>query len=183
MQPPTDLAEDERTALDQMQDVAPEINTAYMLAQDFSGLVREHASERLSRWIERALSSSTAELQNFAKGLQHDLAAVTAGISLPWSNGQTEGQVNRLRLIKRTMYGRAVRSAPSTRPGPNLATQGFSREVRDIPFSVDKSNGHPDPDTDGGAGVITRWKTCRNGRTHHPETDTVRLATDGCRGI
>ena len=58
-------------------------------------------------WIERALSSSTAELQSFAKGLQQDLAAVAAGISLPWSNGQTEGQVNRLKLIKRTMYGRA----------------------------------------------------------------------------
>lgn len=107
VQRPTDLTEDERTALDQMQDAAPEISTAYTLAQDFSGLVREHASERLSKWIERALCSSTAELQTFAKGLQHDLGAVTAGISLPWSNGQTEGQVNRLKLIKRTMYGRA----------------------------------------------------------------------------
>jgi transposase len=46
-------------------------------------------------------------LKQFAKGLKQDLAAVTNVLSLPWSNGQTEGQVNRLKLIKRQMYGRA----------------------------------------------------------------------------
>jgi transposase len=107
VQPPLDVTENEHAALDQMQSVARDISTAYTLAQDFIGLVHEHASERLNTWIERALSSGTAEMQSFAKGLQQDLAAVTAGISLPWSNGQTEGQVNRLKLIKRTMYGRA----------------------------------------------------------------------------
>ena len=82
-----------------MQSHAPEISIAYALAQDFTGLVRERASQRLGSWIERAQASNTTELQSFAKGLQQDLAAVTAGISLPWSNGQTEGQVNRLKLI------------------------------------------------------------------------------------
>jgi transposase len=107
VQPPLDLTEEEHVALDHMQSVAPEISMAYTMAQDFIGLVRERASERLNAWIERARSSGTAELESFAKGLQQDLSAVTAGISLPWSNGQTEGQVNRLKLIKRTMYGRA----------------------------------------------------------------------------
>jgi hypothetical protein len=47
------------------------------------------------------------ELTAFAKSLKHDLNAVFAALSLPWSNGQVEGQVNRLKLIKRQMYGRA----------------------------------------------------------------------------
>ncbi len=107
MQPPLDLTEEERVALDQMQSVAPQISIAYALAQDFIRLVHEHGSNRLFTWIERALGSSTAELESFAKGLQNGLAAVTAGIALLWTNGQTEGQVNRLKLIKRTLYGRA----------------------------------------------------------------------------
>jgi transposase len=44
---------------------------------------------------------------SFAKGIKQDLIAVTNALTLPWSNGQTEGQVNRLKLIKRQMYGRA----------------------------------------------------------------------------
>ena len=46
-------------------------------------------------------------ISSFANGLQRDLTAVSAGLSLPWSNGQVEGQINRLKLIKRSMYGRA----------------------------------------------------------------------------
>jgi transposase len=107
VQQPLDLTEDEQTALDKMQSAAPEIGTAYTLAQEFIALVSERASDRLRAWIERALNSCGVELRSFAKGLQQDLAAVTAGLSLPWSNGQTEGQINRLKLIKRTMYGRA----------------------------------------------------------------------------
>ncbi len=49
----------------------------------------------------------TSELRGFAKGLQADKAAVRAALSLEWSNGQVEGQINRLKLIKRQMYGRA----------------------------------------------------------------------------
>jgi len=46
-------------------------------------------------------------MRGFARGLTTDLAAVSAGLTLPWSNGQTEGQVNRLKMLKRQMYGRA----------------------------------------------------------------------------
>jgi transposase len=51
--------------------------------------------------------SVTRSLESFAKGIQQDKAAVVAGLTLPWSNGPTEGHVNRLKLIKRSMYGRA----------------------------------------------------------------------------
>ena len=84
-----------------------EIATAYTLAQDFVRMVREHTVDALADWIARAAASCVAELGSFANGLQRDLAAVTAGLSLAWSNGQVEGQINRLKLIKRTMYGRA----------------------------------------------------------------------------
>ncbi len=51
--------------------------------------------------------SEIMELKNFTEGLQQDQAAVQAALLLPWSNGQVEGQINRLKLIKRQMYGRA----------------------------------------------------------------------------
>ena len=52
-------------------------------------------------------ADAPAEMRRFAAGLKPDLTAVKAALSLPWSNGQTEGQVNRLKRIKRQMYGRA----------------------------------------------------------------------------
>ncbi len=107
VQQPADLTEDEQAALDKLQQAAAEVATAYTLAQDFIRMVRERTSAALTSWITRATASCIAELGSFANGLQRDLAAVTAGLSLPWSNGQVEGQVNRLKLIKRTMYGRA----------------------------------------------------------------------------
>jgi len=62
---------------------------------------------RESGWIEGARDSGIGELQRFAAGLVADHAAVQAGLTLTWSNGQVEGQVNRLKLLKRQMYGRA----------------------------------------------------------------------------
>lgn len=107
VQQPADLSEDEHAALDKLQQAVAEITAAYTLAQDFIRMVRERTAEALTDWIARATASCVAELGRFATGLQRDLAAVTAGLSLPWSNGQVEGQINRLKLIKRTMYGRA----------------------------------------------------------------------------
>jgi len=61
----------------------------------------------LDTWIARVRASEIADLQRFATGLLLDKAAVQAGLTLEWSNGQTEGQVNRLKTVKRQMYGRA----------------------------------------------------------------------------
>lgn len=63
--------------------------------------------EQLDTWLSKAKSSKLIDLQNFASGLERDKAAVMAGLTETWSNGQTEGQVNRLKLKKREMYGRA----------------------------------------------------------------------------
>jgi transposase len=61
----------------------------------------------LSQWIVRANETGIRELRSFANGLQQDYVAVKEATTSAWSNGQTEGQVNRLKLIKRSMYGRA----------------------------------------------------------------------------
>jgi transposase len=71
-------------------------------------LVRERRGEALTTWIAEATASGIAALARFAQGLQDDLAAITAGLTLPWSNGPVEGHVNRLKLLKRQGYGRAA---------------------------------------------------------------------------
>ena len=63
--------------------------------------------ERLDGWLQEVSSSDLPELQHFAAGIKRDKAAVQAGLSLPYSNGPVEGHINRLKLIKRSMYGRA----------------------------------------------------------------------------
>ncbi len=61
----------------------------------------------LEAWITVATNSGIDALARFARGLREDLAAVTSGLSLPWSNGPMEGQITRLKLLKRQSYGRA----------------------------------------------------------------------------
>lgn len=71
-------------------------------------MVRQRKAQGLEDWIARvSTSEGVVELRRFAEGLRTDLAAVKAALSLSWSNGQVEGQVNRLKLIKRQMFGRA----------------------------------------------------------------------------
>jgi transposase len=70
-------------------------------------MLRGRHPEMLDGWLEEALSSASPELRSFAEGLRCDHEAVRASLSEEWSNGQVEGQINRLRLLKRQMYGRA----------------------------------------------------------------------------
>ena len=58
-------------------------------------------------WLEEARSCGIAAVETFAVGLQQEKPAVSAALTLPWSSGQTEGQITKLKLIKRQMYGRA----------------------------------------------------------------------------
>jgi transposase len=78
-----------------------------MLSQAFLALMRERRGDALEAWIAEAMASSMGALPRFAQGLQEDLAAVTAGLTLPWSNGPVEGHIHRLKLLKRQCYGRA----------------------------------------------------------------------------
>ncbi len=82
------------------------IATAHRLTQGFLLMVRERHGEQLNAWIEAAAASEIAEVRRFALGLQGDAGAVRAGLMLSYSNGQTEGQINKLKLVKRAMYGR-----------------------------------------------------------------------------
>lgn len=67
-------------------------------------MIRKKVGASLEPWLERAWSSPVA---SFASGVRKDLAAVRVAIVSPWSNGQTEGQITKLKLVKRQMYGRA----------------------------------------------------------------------------
>ena len=93
-----------RTAL---LDENPAIREAQQLAADFGALVRDKDHPALATWFDRAEASLRPEIRSFATGLRRDQAAVEAAITSSWSNGQTEGQVNRLKALKRQMFGRA----------------------------------------------------------------------------
>jgi transposase len=101
------LPADEREYLRRLCDHAPTIALAYELAQEFASMARERTGQGFDAWLARATASGITELDRLARGLTDDRAAVEAGLSLEWSNGQTEGQVNKLKLLKRQMYGRA----------------------------------------------------------------------------
>jgi transposase len=83
---------------------APTLADARTLTERFQAMIRGRAVLDLDPWI---VNASPSLLASFVRGIQNDLAAVRAAITEPWSNGQTEGQVNKLKLMKRQMYGRA----------------------------------------------------------------------------
>jgi transposase len=105
---PEELNEQQLQELVRICQASPQIERAYQLAQSFRSMLRQQqGKERLDGWLQEASSSNLPELQQFAAGIQRDKAAVQAGLSLPYSNGPVEGHINRFKLIKRSMYGRA----------------------------------------------------------------------------
>jgi transposase len=80
---------------------------AIALAEEFVALVRARDPERLEPWLARAQAGTLPAFQDFAQGLKSDHAAVQAAVRLAWSTGPVEGQINRLKMLKRQMYGRA----------------------------------------------------------------------------
>ncbi|GAB5426433.1 MAG: ISL3 family transposase [Crocinitomicaceae bacterium] len=83
------------------------ISSVYLLAQRFVDMVKNSQFDQLDQWIIDAQAFPAKPVQTFAKGIQNTYPEIRAALCLPWSNGQTEGQVNRLKFIKRQMYGRA----------------------------------------------------------------------------
>jgi transposase len=81
--------------------------TARKLALEFRALLEEKNAELLPTWIQQAKTSGINAIQHFAKGLEKDYEAVKAAATYIWSNGPVEGHINRLKTIKRQMYGRA----------------------------------------------------------------------------
>lgn len=82
----------------------PTLVEARALVERFQAMLRQKLAADLDPWI---VTASTSLIASFANGISKDKAAVRAAITEPWSNGQTEGQITKLKLVKRQMYGRA----------------------------------------------------------------------------
>jgi len=93
----------------------PELSAAISLAQGFIDLVRRRLPDQLDSWLETAISSSIKGFESFAKGIKEDYDAIKNGLSLDVSNGPVEGQNNRLKMLKRQMFGNYSKSAGSIR--------------------------------------------------------------------
>jgi len=104
---PSALDQTEQETLRMLRQSSPRVETIYQLVQDFVHMVRYRQGEKLDSWLSQAVSSHLPDLRRFAVGIERDKAAVLAGLTHRYSNGVVEGHVNRLKLIKRMMYGRA----------------------------------------------------------------------------
>src|SRR5712691_10240110 len=105
--PPSKLTTRQRQQIAHICQVSDELRTVYLLSQQFVTLLKERQVDSLDGWLKRAKESQVSELSSFVNGIARDYAAVRAACSLPWSNGIVEGQVNRLKFLKRQMFGRA----------------------------------------------------------------------------
>jgi transposase len=104
---PEKLKADEKQLLAKLNECCPEIPILYDLTQGFAAVFREKQSDILQTWLDQARETGLPEIKSFCDGLLRDAKAVNAAVALPWSNGQVEGQIHRLKLVKRQMYGRA----------------------------------------------------------------------------
>jgi transposase len=84
-----------------------DLRTVYLLSQEFVTMFKDRQVEALDSWLNRAKACHVTELTSFVNGIRRDYAAVRAACSSEWSNGTTEGHVNRLKFLKRQMFGRA----------------------------------------------------------------------------
>lgn len=107
---PTDRTEAEQRTIDQLQAVHAEVGQAMRCFEACAQLLRqrsEDARPRLEQWMADTEANGIPELTAFVTKLRQDIDAVSAALTLPYSQGQTEGQITRLKLLKRSMYGRA----------------------------------------------------------------------------
>jgi transposase len=103
-QNPDELDADSRLLLDHLAERAPEVVRAGALARQFATIINGDDANQLDPWLAEAEAS---ELHALAKGIKRDMAAVRAAITEPWTTSPVEGQINRVKAIKRQMYGRA----------------------------------------------------------------------------
>jgi transposase len=104
---PQDRDDEEQQRLDRLRAGAAELREGLGLAAEFAALLRKVGTGSVADWLAAAEGSACRELRLFAASLRQDESAVTAAVMEGWSNGPVEGQVNRLKTIKRQMYGRA----------------------------------------------------------------------------
>jgi transposase len=99
-----DLSKSDAMLVAAIESNVPDLTTARTLVDDFQTMIRSKAAEKLDSWLTDA---KTSLVRSFANGVEKDIDAVRNATTSPWSNGQTEGQITKLKLIKRQMYGRA----------------------------------------------------------------------------
>ena len=105
---PAQREPEEQALVQALGDRCAGLETSAELAREFAGLVRQRQAGGWDDWMTKVQGPGVArELSGFAEGLRQDQAAVKAALLLEWSNGQVEGRINRLKLLKRQMYGRA----------------------------------------------------------------------------
>jgi transposase len=102
-----DRKREQQARLDAIRAGNVELANALELADEFAALIRKESPRTLSDWLTTAEASMCPEVRRFAEGIRRDEAAVLTALTEPWSNGPVEGHVNRLKTIKRQMYGRA----------------------------------------------------------------------------
>jgi hypothetical protein len=104
---PDDLTGDERPKLRAILDRCPELHAASGQVRAFAAMITGLTGQHLPQWIADARDAGLPGIASFAKGLEHDLDAVTNGLTMPWSSGPVEGRVNHIKMVKRQMSGRA----------------------------------------------------------------------------
>lgn len=107
MRPTSKLTDGDQAELDRLCGLCPDLGVIRDLARGFADLVRTRGGARLEEWVKQAEQGLVPEIRSFANGLRKDWAAVVAGLTMTWSSGAVEGAVNRIKMIKRAMYGRA----------------------------------------------------------------------------
>jgi transposase len=101
------LNPEEQADLARLLEYSGEAEKLHQLLQDFLAMLRGRQAHHLDNWMKKASKSGIKELRSFVTGIERDYDAVKAGLSLPWSQGAVEGSVNKLKMHKRLMYGRA----------------------------------------------------------------------------
>jgi transposase len=102
-----ELSSTEGQALQRTIEVCSDAAVIYPLVQKFANMVPCQEAEDLKGWLEESLLCGVVGFETFAMGLRREQSAVEAALTLPYSNGQVEGQINKLKMLKRQMYGRA----------------------------------------------------------------------------
>ena len=101
------LSEEKRRQRDIVLEAHPEVNTACLLAQAFAQMIRSRNAKALEPWLEQAIDSGIPELGSFVAGIRRDQSVVFAALTYSWSQGQVEGRILPLKLLKRQSYGQA----------------------------------------------------------------------------
>lgn len=118
------LTQEERADVEEFERRSADLVGLRDVVQRFVAVMQQRSLEQLDAWIADAPRASWSELRSFARGRRDDDAIIRAAMTLPWSQGHGEGQVHRLKLIKRQMSGRAafdvLRQRVLARPSPSL---------------------------------------------------------------